>query len=246
MELFTHRSGNPGGPRMLLLHGFTEDGTTWPDLVERWHGAWDLVGVDLRGHGRSPRFAPDEVARASEVMLDDVIELLAQQPEPVVLLGHSLGGNLALRAACRLPDRVRALVLEDPSSPFGPDDDVSGFVTGTLEFLDSFADRDGEIARMRRATTWSLAEIDAWADSKPRVDRSAVGRGIGAGGDWPALWRDVAVPTLLVVPPGPTMAPLDHGNPRVSRVVVPGAGHCVRRDRPEEFFTAVEEFLGAH
>lgn len=246
MNLVTHRSGSPAGPRMLLLHGFTEDGTTWPDLVARWGGTWDLVAVDLRGHGVSPRFAPEDVPCASDVMLDDVLELLAEQEEPLVLLGHSLGGNLALRAASAIPERVRALVLEDPASPFGPDDDVDAFVTGTLAFLDSLADRDGEVARMRRETTWSDAEIEAWADSKRRVDRAAVGPGIGAGGDWPALWRTVEVPTLLLVPPGPTMAPTDHGNPHVRRVVVDGAGHCVRRDRPEAFFAAVEDFLTTH
>lgn len=241
--LVAHRFGNPDAPRMVLLHGMTEDGTTWPDLVARWAGTWDIYAVDLRGHGRSPRFGPEERVRAADVMLEDVVDLLDAQDSPVVLVGHSLGGNLALRAAIARPDAVRALVLEDPSSPFEPDDDVDAFVTGTLTFLDSLADRSGQVRRMQQETSWSDAEIEAWADSKPRVDRDAIGRGIGAGGDWLVLWRDVAVPTLVLVPEGPTMSPADPGSPTVRRVVVPGAGHCVRRDQPEQFYGAVEGFL---
>ena len=244
MDLTTHRYGDPSRPPMVLLHGMTEDGTTWPDLVERWGAAWDLLAVDLRGHGRSPRFAPAERPRATEIMLDDVVALLDAQPAPVVLVGHSLGGNLALRAALQRPAAVRALVLEDPASPLGPDD-VPRFVAGTLAFLDAMADRDGEVARMRAETTWSRAEIDAWADSKARVDRDAVTGGLGARGEWDRLWDDVAVPTLVLVPEGPTMSPATPGSPHVQRVVVAGAGHCVRRDRPEAFHRAVEEFLAA-
>ncbi|NKX91850.1 alpha/beta hydrolase [Sanguibacter hominis ATCC BAA-789] len=244
MDLHVHRYGTPQAPRMLLLHGMTEDGTTWPDLVERWGAVWDLLAVDLRGHGRSPRLTQDERPRATEVMLDDVVALLDEQPAPVVLLGHSLGGNLALRAALRRPGAVRALVLEDPTSPLDPSD-TERFVAGNLAFLDAMADRDGQVERMRAQTRWSHAEIDAWADSKARVDREAVTGGLAVRGEWDALWDTIGVPTLVVVPPGPTMSPAAPRSPLVRRVVVPGAGHCVRRDEPEAFCSAVEDFLAA-
>lgn len=243
MDLHIHRLGTPHAPRMVLLHGMTEDGTSWPDLVARWGGAWDVLSVDLRGHGSSPRFTTEDVPRATEVMLEDVVALLAGQPEPVVLVGHSLGGNLALRAALAHPGRVRALVLEDPTSPLDPADHAR-FVDGTLAFLDTMAHPDAEVRRMRAETPWSHAEIDAWAASKARVDRRAV-TGLGVRGEWDRLWDDVAVPTLVLVPEGPSMSPSAPGSPHVTRVVVPGAGHCVRRDRPEVFYPAVEAFLGA-
>ena len=76
-----------------------------------------MLAPDLRGHGQSPRFTAHELAAAPEVLLADVMGFLDTQPKPVALIGHSLGGLLALRAAIARPDKVWALVLEDPARP---------------------------------------------------------------------------------------------------------------------------------
>ena len=114
--LVTHRYGSSGGRRAIALHGLTEAGTCWPDLIGQYPH-WDIAAPDLRGHGESPRFTEDELSATPQVMLADVVELLDAQAEPVVLFGHSLGGLLALRAALARPDRVAALILEDPAKP---------------------------------------------------------------------------------------------------------------------------------
>ena len=60
-----------------------------------------------------------QLATAPKVLLADVFAVVDAQPEPVALVGRSLGGLLALRAAVARPDRVWALVLEDPARPAG-------------------------------------------------------------------------------------------------------------------------------
>lgn len=249
--LTVHRFGpsHPGVRTVLLLHGLTEAGTTWPDLVERWGGSDRIVAPDLRGHGESPRFAPHELDRAPELMLEDVLALLDAEPEPVVLLGHSLGGNLALVAALTRPDRVRALVLEDPASP--GDEPVGDIVAENEAFLDSMAtaaDRAAQVERMLEESSWTRAEIEAWAACKPQVDRRYIHDGLRLlAPSWVESFQALAVPTLLVVPDPAPMAPPPEAvtNPLVRRAVITGAGHCVRRDQPEAFFAAVEEFLCA-
>ncbi len=257
--LAVHRYGRPGRPRVVLLHGLTDAGTTWPDLVRHWDDDWDVIAPDLRGHGRSPRFTDDELDRAPDVMLADVLDLLDAQPAPVVLVGHSLGGLLALRAALERPDAVRALVLEDPAKPDGiptREGDRTVFVahpdvvTGVESSLVATErDRAAEVARMRRETAWSDAEIEAWADSRPLVDRAYVRRGLFLGElAWEELFAALAVPTLLVLPGDAPMAPCPElvDNPLVRRVAVDGAGHCVRRDQPAAYHAAVDAFLTEH
>ncbi len=257
-SLAVHRYGRPDRPTVLLLHGLTDAGTTWPDLIAHWGDAWDVHAPDLRGHGRSPRFCDDELGRAPEVMLADVLDLLDAQPGPVALVGHSLGGLLALRAALARPQQVSALVLEDPAKPDGTptDDEDTAFVADPAivasvesSLIATEHDRAAEVARMRRETPWSDTEIEAWADSRPLVDRRYVRRGLFLGQPgWEELFDALAVPTLLVLPPDAPMAPrpdLVH-NPLVRRVVIEGAGHCVRRDQPAAYHAAVDAFLDEH
>lgn len=247
--LHVHHFGrsDAGAPAVVLLHGLTEAGTTWPALVEHWGDRYRLVAPDLRGHGYSPRFTSAELTRTPDVMLADVLDLLDEQPEPVVLLGHSLGGNLALRAALTRPDRVRVLVLEDPASP--GDEPMDEFIAHNEAFLDSMltaADRVREIERMQRETSWSLAELEAWAACKPLVDRRYIREGLWlARMPWEQSFQELTVPTLLVLPNPAPMAPRADvvTNPLVNWAVIPDAGHCVRNDQPAAFFAAVEAFL---
>jgi pimeloyl-ACP methyl ester carboxylesterase len=104
--------GPPSGPPLVLLHG---GGDRWqhflpiiPSLLMRWH----IYALDLRGHGKSGR-VPGQYR--PEHYVGDVIAFLeGQLTERVVLLGHSLGGWIALMAAAELMEKIRALVLGDP------------------------------------------------------------------------------------------------------------------------------------
>jgi pimeloyl-ACP methyl ester carboxylesterase len=229
---------------VVLLHGLTESGRTWPDAVDRWGRRWRLLAVDLRGHGESPRFSPAQVRDAPAVMLADVLGVLDACSAPVVLVGHSLGALLALRAAWH--DRVVALVLEDPARPGGDDLPDPDFVRHQEDFLERMLRPATEIAAMRASSTWSDAEIDAWAASKPQVDRRFIRHGLSLGdGRFEELFNTVTVPTLLIVPEGSEMAPADADitNPLVRIARIPGASHCVRRDLPDRYHAAVDPFL---
>jgi pimeloyl-ACP methyl ester carboxylesterase len=203
-------------------------------------------GPNLRGHGQSPRFTEDQLATAPEVLLADVLTVVDAQPGPVALVGHSLGGLLALRAAVARTDRVWALVLEDPARPTGGRTLEPGVVAENEDFLDAMADQGGQVERMLRESSWSRAEIEAWAACKPLVDRSYVRRGLYLGDDaWEELFDALRLPSLLLVPPDSPMAPRQEAvhNDLVRTVVAPGAGRRVRRDQPAGYLRAVDVFL---
>jgi pimeloyl-ACP methyl ester carboxylesterase len=103
--------GRPDGPVAILLHGLTDDSRTWelvgPVLGERFR----VIAPDARGHGDSD-WADDYsfAAQAEDVVaVMDAVGVLAG-----AVVGHSMGASTAFLLAATHPDRVRALVLEDP------------------------------------------------------------------------------------------------------------------------------------
>ena len=139
-DVVVHEYGDPGAPPMVLLHGLTEAGTTWPDAVEHWGAHWRMLAVDLRGHGDSPRFTDEELADTAAVVLADVLRVLDEVRRPVALVGHSYGALFALRAALARPDLVRGLVLEDPARPIDLRPPPPEFFEHQERFLDAMLD----------------------------------------------------------------------------------------------------------
>jgi len=102
-----------GRPAIVLLHGLASNRTRWAEFVETTSLTrdFDVLRVDLRGHG-------DSVATGRlslERWCDDLSTLLrARSATSTILIGHSLGAQVALAFASRQPERCAALVLIDP------------------------------------------------------------------------------------------------------------------------------------
>src|SRR3712207_1787845 len=104
--------GPAAGPPLVLLHGISACWQTFLSIMPPLAFRYQLYGVELRGHGRSGRVPG---AYHLEHYAQDTLALLRQQiAAPAVLLGHSLGGLVAIQVAAAAADAVRALVLEDP------------------------------------------------------------------------------------------------------------------------------------
>jgi pimeloyl-ACP methyl ester carboxylesterase len=102
-----------GKAPVLLLHGLASNMTRWSEFVERTTLAddRDVIRVDLRGHGDSPTRGRISL----ELWCDDLLALLDAEGAPrALLIGHSLGSQVALACASRAPGRIAALVLIDP------------------------------------------------------------------------------------------------------------------------------------
>jgi pimeloyl-ACP methyl ester carboxylesterase len=100
-------------PVVVLLHGLASNLTRWSEFLEHTtlKDAWDILRVDLRGHGRSLY----RCKLSMEIWCQDLLRTLdAERYANAVLVGHSLGAQLAIHFAHRHPTRVRGLVLIDP------------------------------------------------------------------------------------------------------------------------------------
>ena len=239
-----HDEGGSGRP-ILLLHGLMGSARTWRRQLPwlRTHG--HVYSFDAAGHGRP---APEPLT--TEAFVEDLAAALDPIAEPMVVIGHSMGGLHGWVFAARYPNRVRALVVEDIApdfrgrtasdwaamisswpQPFPTEESVLryfGPVAGRY-FLDSFE---------HRADGWYLhGDVATFRD---------ISEEWGTRHFWDE-WRRVDVPVLLiegehtVTPEGQMRRMAEH--PRASYARVTDAGHLVHDDQPERYRELVEEFL---
>lgn len=107
------RGGATPRPLLVLLHGMASNMTRWSEFIEHTtlKESWDILCPDLRGHGKSftrARLDMDNWCRDLLALLD------AEGGDRAVLVGHSLGAQVAVHFAARYPRRLRGLVLIDP------------------------------------------------------------------------------------------------------------------------------------
>lgn len=108
MHLYTQSLGE--GPPLVLLHGLFGSADNWGSIARHFLQDYQVISVDLRNHGRSPHAALQTYA----LMADDVRETLdALGIEQAFVLGHSLGGKVAMQLASQYSSRVKKLIVVD-------------------------------------------------------------------------------------------------------------------------------------
>jgi pimeloyl-ACP methyl ester carboxylesterase len=104
--------GDDADPTVILVHGNGAHAHWWEPLLAALVPGWRVVAPDLRGHGESGW--PDAPAYAMTDFEADMVALVAATaPERFALIGHSMGGRVALWYAAHHPERVRALGMLD-------------------------------------------------------------------------------------------------------------------------------------
>jgi len=267
MVLALHADGDgpppPGGRTLVLLHGFTGDGSTWQPLrggLRRWGST---LAVDLVGHGRSP--APPELEHyRMEACLEQVLAVLRRLHVGAAWwVGYSMGGRVALQLAARHPECVQGLVLL--STTAGTDDPAARAqrIREDEALADSIEAQGvpAFIARwLERPMFAGLQGLAPEARERQRTQRlgnSALGlanslRGMGSGAMEP-VWQPLAglrVPTLILCGAEDAKfvqaARRLHGQwPHARLREVAGAGHALHVTHAREVLAAVDEFFAA-
>lgn len=115
MEMFYRVAGNPNHPPVLLLHGiYGDSGSTWYNLYPKLSESYYVIGLDLRGHGRTTQPYGDITI---PIMAEDVIAFMdSQNISKANIIGHSMGGLVAMYLTYTFPERVDKLILADTSA----------------------------------------------------------------------------------------------------------------------------------
>jgi pimeloyl-ACP methyl ester carboxylesterase len=255
------------GPAVLLIHGITNSSATWEPVANRLSAAHRVLAPDMPGHGDSQRHHGDHSLGASASVLRDL--LFALDIERATIVGHSLGGGVAMQFAYQFPESVERLVLV---SSGGLGREVNAAIrAATLPFAERVLGlgTSPPVKLAGRAVGSALGRVGLG----PKGDTARMLEGVGSLSDGERrqafvraarsvisprgqrvtandrLYLTAEVPTLLVWGEHDRVIPADHG--RTAHAAMPGsrlelfpdAGHFPQLDEPDRFADVLADFI---
>lgn len=222
---------------LIFLHYFGGSSRAWSAVIDQLQGEYRCIAPDLRGFGRSE--APDRGYAVSDYA-DDVADLIHRlNPARYALVGHSMGGKVALALAARRPPGIEALVLLAPSPPI-PEPIAEA---ERARLIASHGNRAAACDSARKLTALPLddATLDLVVDDAVRSSRPAWLGWLECGSreDISPMMFRVAVPVLVVAGDSDPHLPAELLEREVVRRLdtagiarVPQAGHLLPIEAP--------------
>ncbi|ANH39691.1 Esterase YbfF [Nocardioides dokdonensis FR1436] len=247
------------GERVVFLHGLFGQGRNFTQIAKAMRPEFHSLLVDLPNHGRSGWTDTFSYAATADRIAEHLAEGFAADG-PVHVVGHSMGGKVAMLLALRHPELVERLVVVDiapvPSDNAGEFEHLLGSLAGLeLDGLARRADADEQLSeaipqeRVRGFLLQNLrssSEGFSWQANLGllRDELAAIGGfpEVTESFDHPVLWMAGERSGYVTEDAEPEMQRLF---PRTVQVTIKGAGHWVHSEKPEAFISALRTFLGA-
>lgn len=261
-ELYLTRLGNDG-PRVVFLHGLFGQGKNWTSVAKALQGQARITLVDLPNHGRSgwtDHFSyPEMAAQVANRLTGD------SDGEPYVVIGHSMGGKVAMMMALLRPELVSQLGVVDVSPvPTAELSSFASYVAGMRSIdLAGLTDRaDADVALqpyVPEATIRSFLLQNLRRDLSGRsgwhwqLNLALLGDRLDEMGGWPTVQVDpYPGPVLWIAGASSGYVQPEYAAamrslfPRVRVVTIKNAGHWVHSDQPEVFVSTIRQFVHPH
>jgi pimeloyl-ACP methyl ester carboxylesterase len=260
MQLFYRKFGNEGNPPLIILHGLFGISDNWVTFGKRMaEEGFEVFIPDQRNHGRS-EWSDDFNYLALTNDLYDFID--AEEIENPVLLGHSMGGKVAMRFAVSYPNLVQKLIIVDMApKPYDVKQQHLNMIRAMLDLdltkIESRTEAEQQLAttvtdqRIRQFILKNLYRKDkntfGW-----RLNLTAIARNLQGMSDTIPEESRYAKPVLFIkgalsdyILPEDTALILHHF-PQAEIVTISGASHWVHADAPEEFYRHITRFLSGN
>ena len=258
------------GPALLLLHGLGCDHHTWDSVLSWLARRYTVIAPDLLGHGASDKPRADYSVGGYANAMRDLLALLGV--ERVTVVGHSLGGGVAMQFAYQFPELVERLVLVAPGG-FGPEVTPAIRLVTTPGFhqLAGLLTLPGlrqagalglrALSRSGLPHTRDLDEVatifEGMRDPHARAAIRHVARAVV---DWRGqvittsdrAYLTDDIPMCVIWGADDQVIPASHADtartlaPHATLVMVPNAGHFPHRDHPQRFVKIVNDFVRSH
>ncbi|PGM96960.1 2-succinyl-6-hydroxy-2,4-cyclohexadiene-1-carboxylate synthase [Bacillus cereus] len=249
------------GEPLLLLHGFTGSMETWRSFIPSWSEDFQVIVVDLVGHGKTE--SPEDVAHYDiqnvALRMKELLDHL--HIEKAHILGYSMGGRLAITIACLYPEYVRSLLLENCTAGLESEESRKE----RREKDERLADKIEQEGIRSFVSMWEniplfetqkrLAQNVKEAVRKERLANNPKGlanslRGMGTGAQ-PSWWNELQnlkMPVFLLNGESDEkffrlLKNIEKCIPHAKFVKIDGAGHAIHVEQPEKFDTIVKGFL---
>ncbi len=267
-------SGDPARETFVFVHGNRDHCHSWDFLLESFRKAGfelpHVVALDLRGHGDSGWVGQERGYRHEDFVLDLVGLLRHLGKDSVTLVAHSLGGSMAVVFAGALPERVRRLVLIEAVGPYGRAEEEAPELFGRwtrddgsdtiLTYYATVGQAADAICRRFPLVPNRAAMHMARHGTRPtpyglvwKYDPRSRNPSYSSFSETQvrAFIHRIDCPTLLVFGAesgyreSPRYRRVEHFRNR-TLVEIPGTGHHVQQESPDELAAAMIPFLGDH
>lgn len=247
-------SAAPEAPTLVIAHGLYGSGRNWGVIARRLADRRDVVAVDMRNHGESPRFP----TQGYPEMAADLAEVIESLGAPVDLLGHSMGGKAAMQLALTRPELIRRLVVADIAPVAYSHDqtrNAQAMASLDLAVIATRAEADAALAAKiddPSLRAFFLQSLDLrqhpprWKLNLPVLE-AEMPKIVG----WPGTAGEFTHPTLFLTGALSTYVQPGHREtiralfPKSRFARIPGAGHWLHAEKPREFEETVRVFLEA-
>jgi pimeloyl-ACP methyl ester carboxylesterase len=243
IRIYYERRGS--GPPLILQHGFTRSLENWHDngYVDALEGAYDLILLDARGHGRSDK-PHDPAAYVSEKRAGDVAAVLDDAGiERAIYWGYSMGGHIGYACARYIPERFHALILGG-AHPYARDpaqarQRAEALRSGGMEqYIAAGEQREGPLPAAMRARVLAN-DVEALA---------AAATASGGAPDFSGALANLHIPVLIYAgdrdqPVHDEAARAAQGKTHVTFISLPGLMHVQASRRSDLVLPHVRPFL---